>query len=209
MLLPLFPLKLVVFPGENVRLHIFEPRYKQLIQECNVNKICFGMPAVIDGKISEFGTELSLEDIAKTYPGGEMDIITQGKRVFRVLDFHRVGEGNLYPTGEVEFLIDEPQVDVELQKNVFNLVKSLFDEIGEPGKMPLKTHSFEAFELGPFIGLSLEEKMKLLGEPKEQNRMKYIFQHLSVLLPTLKKTRLIKDRANQNGHFHEFDSLDF
>ena len=59
--LPLFPLKLVAFPGEQLNLHIFEPRYKQLFRECEENQITFGIPAFIDNKIMDIGTELKLE----------------------------------------------------------------------------------------------------------------------------------------------------
>ncbi|MEO0474160.1 MAG: LON peptidase substrate-binding domain-containing protein, partial [Bacteroidota bacterium] len=65
--LPLFPLSLVVFPGENLRLHIFEPRYKQLIEECSAENTNFGIPTVLDRKVGNIATEVELVSVDKTY----------------------------------------------------------------------------------------------------------------------------------------------
>jgi Lon protease-like protein len=65
--IPIFPLALVVFPGEALNLHIFEPRYKELVNECHAGGKPFGIPAVIENKVSELGT---LVEIEYTRPGG-------------------------------------------------------------------------------------------------------------------------------------------
>ena len=80
--LPLFPLQLVVFPGEKLKLHIFEPRYKQLVGECRDEKMTFGLPAFFDGRVAEYGTEMRLLTIFKTYDDGRMDIMTEGVAAF-------------------------------------------------------------------------------------------------------------------------------
>jgi Lon protease-like protein len=82
---PIFPLGIVVYPGEALNLHIFEPRYKQLINECFTQKKPFGIPVVLDKQMQEFGTLVEIESIAKQYEGGEMDIHTRGTKVFRML----------------------------------------------------------------------------------------------------------------------------
>ena len=84
--LPVFPLSLVAFPGERLNLHIFEPRYKQLIQDCQDEGKTFGIPAYIDDHLNEFGTEMELTSIEKVYEDGSMDIKTRGVQVFRVLE---------------------------------------------------------------------------------------------------------------------------
>ena len=81
--LPLFPLKLVAFPGERLNLHIFEPRYKQLFRECHENQVTFGIPAFINNKIAEFGTELKLDKIEKSYEDGSLDVRTLGIGIFK------------------------------------------------------------------------------------------------------------------------------
>ena len=80
--LPLFPLQIVVFPNENLNLHIFEPRYKELINECEKEGTTFGIPAFLKQKVMEFGTELEVIKVEKRYGKGEMDIKTKGIGLF-------------------------------------------------------------------------------------------------------------------------------
>ena len=75
--IPIFPLEIVVFPGEQLNLHIFEPRYKQLITECFEKKKPFGIPAVIDNKLKEFGTLISIKEICKTIQNMAENILTE------------------------------------------------------------------------------------------------------------------------------------
>ncbi|MEO6949107.1 MAG: LON peptidase substrate-binding domain-containing protein, partial [Ginsengibacter sp.] len=74
--IPLFPLSIVVYPHEDLNLHIFEQRYQQMITECFENKKPFGIPVVIDNQMMEWGTLIEIKEISKKYPGGEMDIKT-------------------------------------------------------------------------------------------------------------------------------------
>ena len=84
--IPIFPLSIVVYPHEDLNLHIFEPKYKQLVNECFEQKKPFGMPVVINNKMNEMGTLLEITEISKTYENGEMDIKTKGIKVFRILE---------------------------------------------------------------------------------------------------------------------------
>jgi len=77
-LMPLFPLELVLFPGQNLNLHIFESRYRQLVHECYEQERTFGIPRYKEDTPLKFGTEVKLVKIAMTYPDGRMDIITTG-----------------------------------------------------------------------------------------------------------------------------------
>ena len=84
--IPIFPLGIVVFPGEELNLHIFEPRYKQLVKECAETNKPFGIPAVINKNISELGTLVKIKEITKTYEDGQMDVKTEGIQVFKILE---------------------------------------------------------------------------------------------------------------------------
>jgi uncharacterized protein len=84
--IPIFPLNLVVYPGEDLNLHIFEPRYKQLISECVEQKKHFGIPSVVKDKMAELGTVMEVREVVKVHENGEMDIKTKGLNVFRVLE---------------------------------------------------------------------------------------------------------------------------
>ena len=84
--IPIFPLEIIVFPGEKVNLHIFEDKYKQLIDDVSKEKKFFGIPPVIKNKISETGAQVSVEEIVKQYDDGRMDIIVKGTGIFRILE---------------------------------------------------------------------------------------------------------------------------
>ena len=84
--IPIFPLGIVVYPGEELNLHIFEPRYKQLINECHTDGRLFGIPAVIENCLQDFGTLVGIKEISRVHENGEMDIKTMGEKVFRILE---------------------------------------------------------------------------------------------------------------------------
>src|SRR5258707_13089673 len=84
--IPIFPLGIVIYPGEMVNLHIFEPRYKQLVNECHAEGKPFGIPTVIENHLNEMGTLVKITEVVKVHDNGVMDIRTQGLRVFRVLE---------------------------------------------------------------------------------------------------------------------------
>jgi len=83
--IPIFHLGIVVYPGENLNLHIFEPRYTQLINECYSQKKQFGIPTMIENRLQDYGSLVEILEITKIHDDGEMDIKTKGSRVFRIL----------------------------------------------------------------------------------------------------------------------------
>ncbi|MEI2740709.1 MAG: LON peptidase substrate-binding domain-containing protein [Chitinophagaceae bacterium] len=101
--IPIFPLGIVVYPGENLNLHIFEPRYKQLIAECHTAKKPFGIPTVIQNKVQEFGSMVEITELSKVYDNGEMDIKTKGIKVFRILEVIQEIPDKLYSGAIVNY----------------------------------------------------------------------------------------------------------
>src|SRR5687768_15920078 len=101
--LPLFPLQLVVFPGERLHLHVFEEKYKQLISECYNGTKAFGIPSYFNESVQEFGNEAEVASIEKVYPDGRMDVKIKGIRTFRILDFFSKAEHADYPAGIVSY----------------------------------------------------------------------------------------------------------
>src|SRR4249919_3098082 len=93
---PIFPLSIVVYPGENLNLHIFEPRYKQLIKECFDQKKAFGIPTVIESKVQDYGSLVQIIEISKVHDNDEMDIKTVGGKVFRILELIKDIPDKLY-----------------------------------------------------------------------------------------------------------------
>jgi hypothetical protein len=101
-LIPYFPLSIVVLPGERTRLHVFEPRYKQLIMECTERGIPFGIPFVTQSKFADLGTEVLVRRVLNRQENGEMDIEIEGIGLFRVKNLRNPLPEKLYSGGEVE-----------------------------------------------------------------------------------------------------------
>lgn len=201
--LPMFPLKMVVFPNENVNLHIFEPRYRQLIQECKADGITFGMPAFIDKKISGVGTELELIEIAKTNPDGAMDIRTKGLRRFRVINFQRMAPGRLYPGAEVEYLTSENEEgNAADYQEIFEKTQELFNMM-EVGK-PVPKDDWHTFRFGHLVGFSIGQKNELLAMNDELERQAFMLDHLRHLIPLVREAEQTKKLAQLNGHYRNY-----
>ncbi len=207
-LLPLFPLELVVFPGEHLRLHVFEPRYKQLITECRDQKSAFGIPAYINGGVAEYGTEMSLEEISVTYENGEMDILTKGRRAFHLERFVRDVPGKLYSAGEVTFL-ENMETHSPTPKDALSQRFRRLHELLDTGYV---RDDFAgpnlSFQLGQEVGLTLYQKVKLLSLERESEREALIVQHMDDVIPKLEAVGETKRRIQGNGHFHRFPTLE-
>ena len=208
--LPLFPLQLVAFPGEKVNLHIFEPRYKQLINEANEFGITFGIPAFIDEKVMDYGTEMRLVQIVNKKPSGEMDIKTEAVGVFKVHDFFRNLGDKLYPGGTVERLeFPERVIDFNVAEEIVTLISELYQILNVSKKPPESAAQLNAFEIGHTVGLSIHQEYQLLTIQHEKDRQKFVLDHLRRILPIVKQTEEMRKKIQMNGHFKNFDPLEF
>jgi len=127
--IPIFPLTIVVYPGEQLNLHIFEPKYRQLIGECIKDKKPFGIPVVLDNGVAEMGTSLGVTSVDKLYDDGNMDIRTEGLQVFRILEVIKEIPGKLYSGAIVTYPDNQvgplPHRMVKLMKGIRELHKHL------------------------------------------------------------------------------------
>jgi hypothetical protein len=99
--LPCFPLDVAVLPGERLQLHIFEPRYKQLINDCRQHALNFGIPALTGSIISGVGSEFRLVKVERVYDNGEMDIEAEAISVFKILGYEDPYRERMYGAGRV------------------------------------------------------------------------------------------------------------
>ena len=144
-ILPLFPLSIVVFPGEELKLHIFEPRYKQLIHDCKKDGLSFGIPPYIEGKSLYVGTELKLKEIKTVYEDGKMDIIATGIGWFEIAEFYRILRGKLYPGGKIIRKTWDIESDIVLSARLVGLIEELYHimkitNVPIPDAQAFKTH---------------------------------------------------------------------
>lgn len=202
--LPLFPLNLVAYPTEVVRLHIFEPRYKQLILECFGYNKPLGIALYANGKIGDYGTEMRLLDIVRRFPNGEMDIELQGSRVFKVENYETQVTDKLYPGGTVQILENIQDTDLELTERIAEKIKILYSAL----KINKKIEDYSVFSIGHHIGLTLEQEYALLQITHEKERQVFILNHLTKIVPVVVQIERLKERVRLNGHFKNLDILD-
>lgn len=205
--LALFPLQVVVFPGEVLPLHIFEERYKQLISDCEMAGTTFGIPVYFNRRL-EFGTEVRLEKVVQSYTSGAKDILCRGLRIFRIIDFEHEAPGKTYAGGDVEFIDNKINPDSGQKKQLFDLIAELYLHLEvPPPKIDWK--SFNSYTLAHKIGLSLQQEYALLKLTSEKERQEYLINHLTISIPIVQEMNRAKQTIELNGHFRNYDPLDF
>jgi Lon protease-like protein len=200
-ILPIFPLPLVTFPDEKVNLHIFEPRYKQLIVEAEANKTTFGIPTYIEKQKLSFGTEVELVEIVEKYKDGKIDIRIKGKRIFEVLNFIPRMAGRLYSGADIKFLKHDVEIDFGKNIEILALLSDLYQFLKMHKPLPKDEFSFNSYSIGHFIGLSVKDELNLLGITREIDRQEFIIRHLQTIIPILREMNALEKKIKMNGHF--------
>lgn len=208
--IPIFPLGIVVYPGETVNLHIFEPRYKQLINECHTEGKPFGIPSVIDNKLNEMGTLVRITELVKTYDNGEMDIRTQGLRVFRVLEMIKSVPDKLFSGAIVNYPDNiEAFGKRQLMVKVIVAIRELHRLLDITKDFHKPDEELASYDIAHHAGLSLEQEYELLGLLREEQRQEYLKRHLGKVLPVIAEMETLKEKVKLNGHFSNLSSFKF
>jgi uncharacterized protein len=208
--IPIFPLNVVVYPGEVLNLHIFEPRYKELVKECFENKKPFGIPAVINGNVAEYGTLVTIREIAQEYDNGEMDIITNGTIVFRILEIIKKIPDKLYSGAIVNYPENaEVYHRKELMQVVIKAIRELHRILNISKDFRKPDEELNAYDLAHHAGLSIEEEYEMLALFREEQRQEYLKRHLGKVLPVVVEMEVLKGRIMLNGHFKNLSSFRF
>jgi Lon protease-like protein len=198
---PIFPLGIVVYPGEALNLHIFEPRYKQLINECFTLKKPFGIPVVLNKQMQEFGTLVEIESIAKQYESGEMDIHTRGTTVFRLLELVREIPDKLYSGAIVTYPDNDTTGDDAGMKKLMGKVRELHRLLQVNKDFGRPDDALDSYAIAHHIGLTIEQEFDLLKLFSEKQRKEFIKRHLHKAIPLLSGVEQLKQRIQLNGHF--------
>lgn len=201
--IPIFPLGIVVYPGEQLNLHIFEPRYRQLVQECFQQQKPFGIPTVIENQVQEFGSTVRIEEMVKTYDTGEMDIITRGTAVFRVLEVIKLVPDKLYGGAIVNYPDNRESGNSEKMKAVIAGIRELHRVLNLNKDFKKPDHELNSYDVAHHMGLSLDEEYELLGLFDERQRQEYLKRHLAKVLPLVGGLEQMKERIQLNGHFRD------
>jgi hypothetical protein len=205
--LPFFPLNLVAYPTENLNLHIFEPRYRQLINECWEEQKTFGIPAFINNKLPGYGTEMQIVSLSKRYEDGRMDIKTKGLKVFRMLNFQNPVPNKLYAGGKIAYVEDTDAPEGVISELLLQLDR-LHHILQTKVDFNAQLQPF-SYQVGHKVGLSQEEEYHLLTIDSETERQRYILRHLNKVIPVMSEMERTKERIKLNGHFKNLDPLNF
>lgn len=206
--IPIFPLGIVVYPGEQVNLHIFEPRYKQLISECSQSGKPFGIPPVINKRLREHGSLVQVTELTRVYENGEMDIKTKGLKVFRILEVIKEIPDKLYSGAIVSYPDTRDQGNPEKMRQVMESVRELHRLLNVNKDFKKADEELSVYDVAHHIGLSVEEEYELLGLPDERQRQEYLKRHLAKAIPLLSEMELLKDKIKLNGHFKNLGGFD-
>jgi len=206
--IPIFPLGIIVFPGEDVNLHIFEPRYKQLINECRDQKKPFGIPAVIDNKLQDHGTLVQITEVTKVQDNGEMDIKTKGMQVFRILELIKKVPDKLYSGAIVNYPDNHEKGKPELMQKVMTGIRDLHKLLKVNKEFIIPDEEIKCYDIAHHIGLSLKQEYELLGLFDERQRQEYLKRHLTKVIPTVAVMEQLKEKIKLNGHFKDLPGFD-
>jgi Lon protease-like protein len=207
--IPIFPLGLVIYPGEKVHLHIFEPRYKQLIKDSQAGSRPFGVPVVLSNKMQEMGTMVAVTEITKEYDNGEMDIKTQGVRIFRMLEIIKSVPDKLYSGAIVNYPENnEGAGNGKLMQTLMTSVKEVHRLLNITKEFSKPDSELRSYDIAHHAGLSVDEEYEMLGLFLELQRQEYLKRHLQKVVPVLMEMEQLKEKVKLNGHFRNLSTLD-
>lgn len=201
--LPLFPLGLVLYPDEQLPLHIFEERYKDLTHYCLDHDVAFGIVLADDGRIADVGTTARIDRVVTEYPDGRMDIVVTGEERFRVLEVH---DRKSYYTADVDVLEEKPgDPDLDLKERVITQHMKLLELAGRTVRPDLYDDvEHLSFVLAQNAGLDPSQKQRVLQFDSETERIRYLIDHFESLIPRVEQTEDLRRRIRSNGHFKDF-----
>lgn len=204
MTLGLFPLNLVLFPGSQIPLHIYEPRYRTLIGECERSTSTFGINLIESGELHPVGCMASVTEIRQRYSDGRLDIIVQGQQRYKVLNV--VETTKPYAVVQIELLVDEPiPTDTLLVDECTDLYNQIVDLVFGSNARTIapieRTSPTPSFLMAPKSGLSTEQKQTLLELTSENDRLELLLSHLKDVVPTIRKAEQIQKIVQSDGYF--------
>lgn len=195
--MPMFPLPIVVFEGEELRLHIFESRYKKLIRMCANENAGFGIPFFYNNKLEGSGAIVFVEKIENMYENGEMDIVCRAKERFEIVDFIPSKTNDNAAMGIISLCKYVNNEDKELNFRLTDLLKELLSANGM--ETPVAVQDFTRWIHK--CGLSADKELELACLDNAYERQLYLIEHLKNLLLSQQQLQQMLKMVQLNGHF--------
>jgi Lon protease-like protein len=197
-LLALFPLEVVLFPGAPLPLHIFEPRYKEMVKDLLESREHFGVVRSTGTGVEQIGCTAEIVAVAKQYEDGRMDIVTEGRERFEIMNLDM---GKTYLRAEVLFLVDEPErarrEDVE---RLLEMHKEMLQLLGANADLPDANDRQLTLQIAASMPFDLDMKQKLLVSRSESERAGMLLDYYERVLPSLRRAVKARHKAGGNGH---------
>ena len=203
----LLPLSLVLFPESAIQLHIFEERYKNLINDCLAESSEFGINVILFAKIQPIGCSAKIVELLKRYPDGKMDILIRGIRKFNLL--HKKVSERQYLIGNVEYLDDRQEYpDASLIDQCVIFYNVIAEEVKSLKLDKIDNSIFYSITPSYFFaqksGLSNEQKYFLLQQQSENDRLRFLLEHLKKIEPYLKESEYLTTIIKNDGYTDMF-----
>jgi Lon protease-like protein len=196
--LPLFPLGIVLLPGEMVQLHIFEERYKLMIGECLEHDREFGIVWLSDEELHDIGCTARVTEVLERYDDGRMDILVAGADPFRL---ERRIDDLPYPAGDVRLLdLDPAPGDAGLAAEARERYADLVEHVTDERPAPESLEELDAFAMAGTIEFKPDEKQRLLELAAEDERLRMVTELFSSTLQKLDESERSAEVAKSNGH---------
>ncbi len=206
LLLPLFPLEVVLLPEERLPLHIFEERYKQMIRDCleaqsrEFGQQEFGIVLTKDEEMRSVGCSASVVGVARKYDDGRMDILTRGIRRFEVFF---TNEEKIYLRGSVEFFDDDAGAELPPEKEAqraIELFRKVMQRLSNDIPDPVRPYRHLSFRIVAPLPVDLDFKQQLLSVRNEAERLREVTRVMEQLIPQLEMVRKARNKAAGNGN---------
>ena len=199
----LLPLSIVLFPGSSYPLHIFESRYKVLVNETMSSDGEFGINLVEDGRMFPVGCRAHVERVVKRYEDGRMDIIVAGTDRYEIKGY-RSNEKPYLMADTEPFEDVDTEVDYQLLDATILLYNQLVESVYGEAEEPLETGDWVSgggsFRVAQKAGLDLSVRQNLLQMRSEGERLRFLKEYLEELLPKIKEMEKIQSIIRNDGY---------
>ena len=197
-LLALFPLDVVLFPDAPLPLHIFEPRYKEMVRELLQSHEPFGVVRARENGIEQVGCTAEIVAVAKEYEDGRMDIVTEGRKRFEIM---QVDMGKAYLRAEVLYIVDEPERPKEEDvARLLDMQREMLELMGANAEVPASDDEHLTLTIAASMPFDLDMKQQLLVSRSEPQRMASLIDYYEKVLPGLRRAVKARSKAGGNGH---------
>jgi Lon protease-like protein len=196
---PLFPLGIVVLPGESIPLHIFEDRYRRMIEHClNDERGEFGILWLSDDELKQVGCACEITEVFERMDDGRLNILVSGTRPFRLIERQ---DDLPYPAGTVEFLADEPQdePDVLSGDRARSLYRDLVMQATDRELTEPELAALDSYAMASTVEFEVEAKQELLELRGENERLALLATLLAAAIERLEIVERAQVRALSNG----------